>query len=110
MYINYVSETGQDEQRRQKKQRQGCFHSVETAEQREESLAKRLSTESLEEREARLLQLSTNQRERLADETVKQKEARLQRASDRNIRASGEEPSSVQLKIKNSFRKSVGLV
>ena len=41
------------------------------------SLAKRLATESMEESEAKLLQLSTNQRERLADETVEQKEARL---------------------------------
>ena len=44
----------------------------------------------MEEREARIVQLGTNQWERLADETGEQREARLQRAKESNIRrASG---------------------
>ena len=43
----------------------------------------RLATESVEEREARLLQMSTRQRERLATESVEEREARLQQMRDR---------------------------
>ena len=43
----------------------------------------RLATESVEEREARLQQMSTRQCERLATESAKEREARLQQMRDR---------------------------
>ena len=43
----------------------------------------RLATESVEEGEARLQQMSTRQRERLATESAEEREARLQQIRDR---------------------------
>ena len=51
----------------------------------------RLATESVEEREARLQQMSTRQRERLATESAEEKEARLQQMRDRLATESAEE-------------------
>ena len=46
----------------------------------------RLATESVEEREARLQQVSTCQRERLATESAEERKARLQLMRDRLAR------------------------
>ena len=46
----------------------------------------RLATESVEEGEARLQQMSTCQRERLATESAEEREARLQLMRDRLAR------------------------
>ena len=46
----------------------------------------RLATKSVEEREARLQQMSTYQRERLATESAEEREARLQLMRDRLAR------------------------
>ena len=51
----------------------------------------RLATQSVEEREARLQQMSTRQRERLATESAEEKEARLQQMRDRLVTESAEE-------------------
>ena len=63
----------------------------------------RLATESAEEREARLQQMSTRQRERLAVETNQQREDRLQHASERDREQSQLvlfEQRSVQVKMR----------
>ena len=51
----------------------------------------RLATESVEEGEARLQQMSTRQRERLATESAEEREARLQQMRDRLATESAEE-------------------
>ena len=66
----------------------------------------RLGAESAEQREARLLQVSTNQCERLAAESVEERESRQQRVNKRETHANREQPfkqRSIQMKMR-SFR------
>ena len=63
----------------------------------------RLPAESAEQREARLLQVSTNQHERLAAESDEERKLRRQRANERETHTSREQPfkqRSVQMKMR----------
>ena len=88
-------------QERERVRRDSARGNAQTVKQRELCLQQRrdqLATTSMQEREARLQQMSTLQHQRLAVESAEEAEARLQQARDRLAAESVEErEASLQL-------------